>query len=271
VQHDHTGLERSGVIGGLLGLAFLVKGPVGVLLPLVMILAGRTATGRDVLPSMKTAVTTTLAWAAVVLPWGLVFVRRIGGIEVVHIVRAELLDRAVAGTTHVEPWWYYLAVCLIAFLPWAGPLFLGIVRGVARWHDPESPTGPYAATAFAAGLVFFSLSKGKLPNYILPLAPLAALVVTFELGQELVNPQRRRAGSRLVATTLVALSMGLGVASRKRRSRNGHDRRRGVRACGPRVAVGGAQECAEDRLRRCGGGIVRVPSRRRRRRSFGAR
>jgi 4-amino-4-deoxy-L-arabinose transferase-like glycosyltransferase len=88
-----------------------------------------------------------------------------------------------------------------------------MVRGLARWHDPESPTGPYAAAAFGAGLVFFSLSKGKLPSFILPLAPLAALVVTFELGQELVNPTRRRAGAGLVATTLVALSVGLGVAS----------------------------------------------------------
>jgi 4-amino-4-deoxy-L-arabinose transferase-like glycosyltransferase len=211
VQHDHTELERSGVIGLLLGLAFLVNGPVGVVLPLVMILAGRTATGRDVAPSTKTVVTTILALSAVVLPWGLVFMQRIGGGNVVRLLRAGAVDQAV--TVPVEPWWYFLAVCLVAFLPWAGPLFLGIVRGLARWHDPESPTGPYAAAAFGAGLVFFSLGRGKLPTYILPLAPLAALVVTFELGQELVNPTRRRAGSSLVATTLVALSVGLGVAS----------------------------------------------------------
>ena len=213
VQHDHTGLERSGVIGLLLGLAFLVKGPVGVLLPLVMILAGRTATGRDVVPSPKTFVTAVLTMSAVVLPWGLVFVQRVGGSNVVRLLRAETVNRAAGGAANLEPWWYYLAVCLVAFLPWAGPLFLGIGRGLARWHDSESPTGPYAAAAFGAGLVFFSLSKGKLPSYVLPLAPLAALVVTFELGQELVNPTRRRAGSSLVATTLVALSVGLGVAS----------------------------------------------------------
>lgn len=213
VQHDHTELERSGVIGLLLGLAFLVKGPVGVVLPLAMILAGRTATGRDVVPSMKTVITTALAWSAVVMPWGLVFIRRIGGGNVFRVLRIETFDRAVIGTAHVEPWWYYLVVCLVAFLPWAGPLFLGTVRGLTRWHDPDSPTGPYAAAAFGTGLVFFSFSKGKLPSYILPLAPLAALVVTFELGQELVNPKRRRAGSSLVVVTLVALSVGLGAAA----------------------------------------------------------
>ena len=213
VQHDHKGLERYGVMGLLLGLAFLVKGPVGVALPLLMILAGRTATGRDVLPSFKTAATTTLAASAVVLPWGLVFIQRIGGKNVVQLLRTETVDRAVAGTAHIEPWWYYLAVCLVAFLPWAGPLFLGTVRGFARWRDGESPTGPFAAAAFGAGIVFLSLSKGKLPNYILPLAPLAALVVTFELGQELVNPRKQRVGSALVATTLVAVTVGLCVVA----------------------------------------------------------
>ena len=213
VQHDHKELERSGVIGLLLGIAFLIKGPVGVVLPLTMILAGRTATGRDVVPSPKTVATTALALGAVVLPWGLVFIQRIGAGNAFHVLRAETFDRAVTGTSHVEPWWYYLGVCLVAFLPWAGPLFLGTIRGLTRWHDRESPTGPYAAAAFGTGLVFFSLSKGKLPNYILPLAPLAALIVTFELGQELINPKRRRGGSSLVVMTLIALSVGLGAAA----------------------------------------------------------
>jgi 4-amino-4-deoxy-L-arabinose transferase len=213
VQHDHTDIERSGVIGLLLGLAFLVKGPVGVALPLIMILAGRTAAGRDVMPAARTAATVMLTASAVVLPWGIVFVRRVGGSSVIQLLRTEIVERAVEGTAHAEPWWYYLPVCLIAFLPWAGPLFLGTMRGLVGWRDSESPTGPYAAAAFVAGLAFFSLSRGKLPNYVLPLAPLAALVVTFELGQELINPRHRRTGSTLVATTLVALSVGLGVAA----------------------------------------------------------
>ncbi len=228
VQPEQSGLQRSAVIGALLGLAFLVKGPPGVVLALVLMLAGRTATGRDVLPSIKTTITAALAWSAVVLPWGLAFVERVGWASVVHLVRAETVDRAVAGTAHVQPAWYYLEVSLIAFLPWAGPLLIGTVRGLCRWRDPESPTGPYAAAAFVAGLAFFSASKGKLPNYILPLAPLAALIVAFELGQELVHPKRRRAGPALVATCLVALSVGLGVAAGIRLE----DRAQGLAAAG---------------------------------------
>ena len=213
VQPEGSGLQRSAVIGGLLGLAFMVKGPVGILLPLVMMLAGRTATGRDVLPTVKTAVTAALAASAVVLPWGLVFIQRVGASQASGTLEAEAFERYFAGTAHVEPWWFYSKIVGVAFLPWAAPLVIGTLRGLARWRDKDSPTGPYAAAGFLAGLIFFSLGKGKLPNYILPLAPFAALVLTFELGQELVHPKRRRLGPSLVATTLVALAVGLGAAA----------------------------------------------------------
>jgi 4-amino-4-deoxy-L-arabinose transferase-like glycosyltransferase len=210
-QPDRTGLQKSTVMGALLGLAFLVKGPVGVVLPLVMMLAGRTACGRDVLPSLRTIVTAALAWSVVVLPWGLVFIQRVGGEAAAGTVRTEALARYFAGTAHVEPWWFYGKVLLVVFLPWGIPLVAGIVRGLARWREPDSPTGPYAAAAFTAGLVFFSLGKGKLANYLVPLAPLAALVIAFELGQELVNPTKRRLAPGLVAATLVAVAVILGA------------------------------------------------------------
>ena len=212
-QPDRTGLQKGAAIGGLLGLAFLVKGPVGVALPLVMMLAGRTACGRDVLPSVRTVVTSMLAWSAVVLPWGLVFLQRVGSGTAMGTLRTEALTRYFEGTAHVEPWWFYGKVGLVAFLPWAAPLLVGIVRGLASGRDRESPTGPYAAAAFAAGLVFFSLGRGKLPNYLVPLAPVAALAIAFELGQELVDPKRRRLGPSLLAATLVATAVVLGVGA----------------------------------------------------------
>jgi 4-amino-4-deoxy-L-arabinose transferase-like glycosyltransferase len=211
-QPDRTGLQKSAVVGGLLGLGFLVKGPVGVVLPLVMILAGRTACGRDVLPSARTIVTAVLAWSAVVLPWGLVFLQRVGQGSAVGTLKTEALSRYFEGTAHVEPWWFYGKIVLVAFLPWAVPLVAGTVRGLSRLRESESPTGPYAAAALTAGLVFFSLGKGKLPNYLVPLAPLAALVIAFELGQELVSPAKRRIAPALLAATLVAVALVLGVA-----------------------------------------------------------
>jgi len=66
------------------------------------------------------------------------------------------------------------------------------------------------------GLVFFSAGQGKLPSYILPLAPLAALLVTWELNQEMSRPARRMLGSSLLAATLGAFAVALGVAAATR-------------------------------------------------------
>jgi 4-amino-4-deoxy-L-arabinose transferase-like glycosyltransferase len=198
-------------MGALLGLAFLCKGPVGVIVPLLVILAGRTATRRELLPSWHIFLSVLGGWAVVVLPWALALISSVGGSEVMNVLRTEVLDRYVSGTTHVEPPWFYLLVIAVGFLPWQAPLVIGVVRVVRRYRDPGASTALYAAAGLLAGLVFFSLGKGKLPNYILPLAPLCAIIVAWELGQELHQPRRRTMGPALLAATLGAFAIGLGV------------------------------------------------------------
>ena len=213
---DEAGSHRALAIGGLLGLAFLIKGPIGVILPLLAMLAGRTADRRTVLPMWRNAMQSAAAWCLVVLPWSLALLKRVGLDAVTETLHGEALERFIGGTTHVEPWWHYAAVVALGFLPWGAPLLVGIVRAFARRGDPAARTGLYAAAGLVAGLLFLSLSKGKLPSYILPLAPLAAIVVTWELGEELRQPGRRVRGSVLVALTLVvfAAALGYGAATR---------------------------------------------------------
>ena len=124
VQHDHTGLERYGVMGLLArpgvarqrarrrraAAADDPRGPHGDR-------ARRDAVAQDRRHDV-------LAMAAVVLPWGLVFIERIGTKRMLQLLHTETVERTVSGTAHIAPWWYYIAVCLVAFLPWAGPLSL---------------------------------------------------------------------------------------------------------------------------------------------------
>lgn len=207
------GAGRGAAFGALLGFAFLAKGPVGVLLALVILLAGRAAVGQPLLPAARTALGFAAAWSLVVLPWGLAFMTRLGGLTAIETIRREVLERAVEGTAHVEPPWYYAKVLPVAFLPWAGPLLVGVVRAAFLRGAEGARSAAYAGSGLIAGLLFFSLSKGKLPNYILPLAPLAAIVVTWELGQEIADRTKRHLGTFLVALTLVVLAVALGGAS----------------------------------------------------------
>jgi 4-amino-4-deoxy-L-arabinose transferase len=199
--------------GALLGLAFLIKGPVGVIVPLLVILAGRTAAGRELVPKAATVLRAAAAWIAVVMPWGLAFVHRVGVDTAAGTLREEAIDRYFAGTAHAEPLWYYAPVLAVGVLPWLAPLAVGCVRLLAMRGDPAARTAQYAAAGLAAGVVFFSLGQGKLATYLLPLMPLAAIVVTWELGREIAAPERRSLGATLLAATVAACAVLAGLAA----------------------------------------------------------
>lgn len=203
---------RAPALGAILGLAFLIKGPVGVVLPLLMILTGRTLAGRDVLPSLMAAFQALLAGCLVVAPWALAFVRRVEWDTALGTLRQEALERFYASPVHNNPPWFYVPVLILGLMPWIGPLVVGLVRIVPRRRDPGARTALYAAAGLLSGFVFFSLAKSRLPSYVLPLAPPAALVVIWQLGQELEDPRRRRAGSAMLAVTLGLFAVVLVIA-----------------------------------------------------------
>jgi 4-amino-4-deoxy-L-arabinose transferase-like glycosyltransferase len=212
VTDDEYGSYRVIGVGALLGLAFLVKGPVGVVLPLLVMLAGRTAARRSVLPSPGTIWRAAVAWSVVVLPWGLVFIRRVGSGSTFDTMRREVLERYFAGTSHTEPPWFYVAVGIVGFLPWLAPLALGFVRAWRMRREKVASTAVYAGAGLLAGFVFFSFSPSKVASYVLPLAPLAAVLITWELGRELETPHKRTLGSTLLAATLAASAVLLTLA-----------------------------------------------------------
>lgn len=196
--------------GLLLGLAFLIKGPVGVVLPLLMMLAGRTAAGLPVAPGLRGLAIALGSWTLVVLPWGLAFVARVGGTTAATL-KEEVWLRFFEGTAHVEPFWYYLPVLSVACLPWIAPLGFALFRVFRLARDPASRTARYLAAACVAGLVLFSISRGKIPNYILPLLPPMAMLLSWELARELERPRKRIRAASLLAATMGAFAIGFGV------------------------------------------------------------
>jgi len=89
---------------------------------------------------------------------------------------------------------------------------VGLWRVVLLRDDPAARTALYASAGLVTGIVFFSLAASRLPNYILPLAPVAALIVVWQLGQELEDP-RRLGGSLSLAVTSGAFAILLVAAS----------------------------------------------------------
>ena len=86
------------------------------------------------------------------------------------------------------PFWYFLPVLFVGFLPWTSFLPRIIGDGLRREAGQTFQTGRFLLVWAIFVLAFFSKSSSKLPSYILPMFPALALL----LGQTLT---RARAAS----------------------------------------------------------------------------
>jgi 4-amino-4-deoxy-L-arabinose transferase-like glycosyltransferase len=102
-------------------------------------------------------------------------------------------------------WWYFLPLLVVGLLPWTGVFLWGLRRS---WRAPPRARGAFAWERFcliwsAFVLVFFSLSGSKLPSYILPIFPAAALVLGAQL--ERMAPRTLAGFAALITSTTIIL------------------------------------------------------------------
>ena len=106
--------------------------------------------------------------------------------------------------------WYFVPFLLVGLLPWTGAFFFGLPR--AWRQSPRAANGfswlRFSIVWIAFVFFFFSVSGSKLPSYILPLFPAAALVTAWQLER---MPQRTLFRWTLVLTA-VAASMLVAMA-----------------------------------------------------------
>jgi 4-amino-4-deoxy-L-arabinose transferase-like glycosyltransferase len=169
------------------GLATLAKGPVAPFLALLIIAAFAFLRKEWNILYRSLWWPGVLLYFAMVLPWFIAVQHQNPTFFREFFLEHNLERFATERYQHNQPFWYYLAVMLIALTPWAvvavRALVDGIQTSVAEWrlrHSREGkplPTRP--GDAFPEFLViwslipvvFFSFSQSKLPGYILPAIP----------------------------------------------------------------------------------------------------
>jgi len=192
------------------GLATLAKGPLGLLLP-ALVLAAHLAVTRDGRPlrgllSLPAAV----AFLAVAAPWYVAILLDQGR----HFLDVFILNHNIERFTttihrHPGPVWYYLPVLLAGLFPWSGLSVPALVRIEPRASRPDL----FVLLWLVLPLLFFSLAGSKLPGYILPCVPPLAILMgraADRLVTEGPTPERQLSG-RVAA--LVGLVLGALVAA----------------------------------------------------------
>jgi len=86
---------------------------------------------------------------------------------------------------HPQPFYFYLPILALLVLPWTIVLVAAFVSA-RRWQWKEK-TGldrmkVFALCWIALPLIFFSFSRSKIPGYILPILPAAALLIGERIG-----------------------------------------------------------------------------------------
>jgi 4-amino-4-deoxy-L-arabinose transferase-like glycosyltransferase len=169
------------------GIAVLAKGPVGLLLPALVIGAFLTWRGhwrRWARPFPLLAM--ALLFLGVVLPWYSAATEANGGAFLNGFLGFSNLKRFTSVLyAHPGPPWFYLPWLLMLLLPWTFFLPAALV-GRGRWWSRRQGDGPgHPADELQLFLVlwlglvvaFFSAAATKLPGYILPALPAASLLV----------------------------------------------------------------------------------------------
>ena len=192
-----------------LGLAFLAKGPVGWLVPLLVLVpflaAGRGVSGRTAPWGLSWGIPLALA---VALPWYLYAVIRTPGL-LSYFLGGQIGSRLQAGGMgHPHPWHYYLYVAPALGFPWV------LLAPAGRGTGEGAPgMGRLLALWALVPPFFFSLPATKLPLYVLPAYPAVALLGARALASEApgVRSALRVAGGVVLAGGLGAALVGVGV------------------------------------------------------------
>jgi 4-amino-4-deoxy-L-arabinose transferase-like glycosyltransferase len=185
------------------GLATLAKGPVAPFLAIVIV-ATFAALRRD-----WSILRRSFWWPgaalyfAMVLPWFIAVQRENPTFFREFFLEHNLKRFATDRFQHSQPFWYYLVVVLLAVMPWTviavRALIDGIQTTVCDWRARRAslckPCASRPGDAFPEFLVlwalipiiFFSLSKSKLPGYILPSIP----PITILTGDYLFRCRKR--------------------------------------------------------------------------------
>jgi 4-amino-4-deoxy-L-arabinose transferase-like glycosyltransferase len=187
--------RRRGLLlaAGCAGVATLIKGPVGLIVPLLVLAVFHVASRQWSAFGRLFHPLNALVYVVVVLPWFL-------GVTLHHpdfpdygLVQ-ESFKRFTTGQFHRKgPAYYYALVMPATFLPWSLllPGGLWLVYTVGLRYRKLSPLNLLLVLWCLVVLGFFSLSQSKLPGYILSVSVPFGILVGQVLDRALSDPQSR--------------------------------------------------------------------------------
>jgi len=158
-----------------MGLAVLTKGPVGIVLPVLVLTAYLAATKelnklfnpRLIIGFIIAYIIGGTWYTAELILHGREFIDSIFGFYTL-----ERYFRPIE--THYGPWYFYIFVVVFGFIPWISFLPYSIKY---QWKMKGDNDNLFTVLWLGIVFLFFTLAGTKLPGYIMPFYPFAAISV----------------------------------------------------------------------------------------------
>jgi 4-amino-4-deoxy-L-arabinose transferase-like glycosyltransferase len=207
------------LLAGLaIGVGMLTKGPVALVLPALVYLAVRLVMADGLLPTRRgwfglrwlDVALAAVVLLAVSLPWFLAMADVHGVAYLRRFFVGENLERfATERYNGRRPLWFYAPIIFGGLAPWSSLMVLWVpplgrvLRGARRLTELEWRLILWAAVP----VVFYTLSVGQQPRYILPVLPPLAVLVARTLVSRLAASDA--AGRRDVGVAAAITASGI--------------------------------------------------------------
>lgn len=197
-------------LGAALGT--LTKGPVALVLPALivvvyLVLQGEWRRIRELFDPFGIALCLVVAE-----PWFLYMTWQQSGYLDEFFLKENVDRFATSLLRHLAPIWFYAPVLFLWLTPWSALLPMAVAR-TFPWGLRRFRTDWKAAllwTSVLAIVVFFTVSRTKLPQYVLPAMPWLALLLAWTVLPRL--DEAARANRLAVVGVLLFVALGFSLA-----------------------------------------------------------
>ncbi len=198
--------------GAFLGAATLAKGPAAIVIAggATGLWAFATKRWRDALRLAHPIAIATFAVTA--LPWYVLCTWRNPDFFRVFILEHNFARFLTPVFQHVQPFWFFAPVIALGLLPWTLVLALVSRDALRSWRARSWSRSPlwFLGCWAVFPIIFFSLSKSKLPGYVLPSFPPLIVLCSRSIILSASN-SRRRANWFAFFSAGIFLALGIGA------------------------------------------------------------
>jgi len=195
------------LFGFFLGLAVLAKGPAAIILSggAVFFWALFTKHWRDAFRLIHPVA--LVSFCATALPWYILCAHRNPDFFRIFIIEHNFKRFLTPEFQHIQPFWYYLPIVLIALVPWTFWFLWNAMSGAIKFYRTrQMGEADWLLICWPVfTILFFTISKSKLPGYILPALPPIVLLAAQKTKTWFAQPRFARWPIFLEAVVVISL------------------------------------------------------------------